>query len=765
MEHEEDEIDIREVFGVLRKYLYLILLVTVLVVAISGVYAYFKPNIYQAAATVEVSPQKKAFAAEDMLAMATGGGSSNVDTELEIIKSRFVAALATAHVDMAHHYYTVKHYKKHELYTASPFRVEMTRGYGVEYRLYPIDASRYRLEANGARDKNGSSWDYDAVHHYGETVKTSHLHLKVTKLAKMEASQYRFSVTDPIKVPGATLKHLAVAQVSKKADIIKVSYQDNVPERAQKYVNALAAAYIRQSIKRKTDEASHKLNFIDKELDKISLSLNTSAMNLEKFKEHSNTIDLGAKAQSIITQMGEYEGKLAEISISLDLLNTLYKQVRSGKHLETLSLTGLTPDADKSSLALQIKELQDAMVKKKILKEDYTDAFPEVKKLTRKITQLKRIISSTIKNMRSSFKKKKTLIKSTIAQQQKLLNTLPKGERQFGQLQRTFNVNEKIYSYLLEQRSATAIVKASTVSKNRILDSALLPEKPIKPKRKLILVVGAILGMLLGVALAFLLNFLDDRVKNEEDITRETQVPVLATIPLFDDKKSFLPVLESPKSSVAESFRGLRVNLQYMSRDSASRVILFTSTISGEGKTSVAVNLGAILSLSGQKVIVLNMDLRKPTLHERLKISNARGMSTLLSGHAKLEEVIQHTKHEHFDAISSGPIPPNPSELIENGMMPEIVERLKQTYDVVILDTPPIGLVTDSRSLMELADTSIYVVRSNFSKKEYLNTVNKLAKEGIRGLGILLNGVKRGGKGGYGSYGGYGGYGYYEEGK
>ncbi len=334
----------------------------------------------------------------------------------------------------------------------------------------------------------------------------------------------------------------------------------------------------------------------------------------------------------------------------------------------------------------------------------------------------------------------------------------------FGQLQRKFSVNEKIYSYLLEKRSETAILKAATVSKNRIIDTALLPGAPIKPKRKLIVLVGMILGLIVGIALAFLRAFLDDRIKGEEDISHATNVPLLGMIPHIKEKDAAekLKVVISPKSAVAESFRHLRTNLQFMEREKKSHIISVTSTIGGEGKTTVSMNLAAIMSMAEKKTILINMDMRKPTLHERFGLENVRGMSTLLSKHTSLAKVIQHTEYTHLDVITSGPVPPNPSELIQGDLMEKVLEKLSEVYDVIIMDTPPVGLVTDARTLMHLSDTSIFVLRAEYSKKGFIKGIDELYKhDGIRGLGILLNDMKMD-RSGYGYSYGYG-YGYYEE--
>ncbi|NPA59317.1 MAG: polysaccharide biosynthesis tyrosine autokinase [Epsilonproteobacteria bacterium] len=749
---QNDEIDIKEIFWIISRYKWMIIFFTIIFGLGSGYYAYFKPNIYKATATVEVGLSQR-ISSGDILSMATDPGRLNPDTEKAIITSRFLAKKASKEVDRTHHYYTKIKLKQVELYKNSPFRVGMNSGFGIKFYFYPIDEKHYRLVA---KDKD---WSFDKKLEYDKEIKNKHFHINITKVSKPEASKYTFIIDNPnIINPG----NVDVQQTSKYSRILAISYEDNVPLRAKEYVNALAKAYIQQNIEKKTKEASKKLEFIDNQLKYITQNLRASAIKIEDFKKKAKTINLSSKAESIIKTISQKDAKLSEVSMKEEILNNLYNSVKKGKNLESLAIVGL--GEGEASLSDMVTKLQDAILKKKLLREDYTEMYPEVRKLTKTIYQLKKIIISTIKNMQKSIQEQKALLQREIDKQQLLLDKLPADERMFGQLKRKFAVNEKIYSYLLEKRSETAIIKASTVSKNRIIDEALSPKKPIKPKRKLIVFIGLIMGFIFGILVAFIRNYLDDTIKNEDDISHLTNVPVVGLIPHMKENADKLSILSSPKSSVAESFRNLRTNLQFMVSYRGAQVIAITSTISGEGKTTLAVNLSAVMSIADKKTIILNLDMRKPTLHEKFDIPNKKGMSSLLSGNATLTEVIQKTKYKNIDVITSGPIPPNPSELIQSPLMEKLIYKLKEHYDVVILDTPPIGLVTDARTLMHLADTSLYVIRVEYSKKEFLKTVNFLASlEEIRSLGIILNDIPLGKKGyGYGYSYGYG-YGYYED--
>jgi capsular exopolysaccharide synthesis family protein len=759
-EHDEDEIDIKEVFHTLYRYKYMILLFTFLFTLGSVYYAYFKPNIYQATSIVEMGV-KESTAATDIVNMAMESANVDVETEMRIIKSRFLVEEALENVDLVQYFYIEKAYKKIEIYYKDvPFEVGLLKGYNVLFVLHPVNKETYRLEVH---EDDQITWSYNKIHHYGEEVRTAHFQINIAHKKDVNITQkYAFYFRSKYKLANRVLQNLTVTQ-EMKSNILSLSYEDTVPQRAQDFVNALTQAYIHQSVERKTREAKQKLAFIDGQMKQITENLRNSAVKLEEFKKSSNTVSLSAKAQNILSQMNTYETELNQISMQEEMLDILYTVVKKGKNIETISLAGL--DMENSSLGKLITELQESILERKLLREDYTNMHPTVRKLSNKIRQIKQLLTSLITNLRTNIKDKKALIEASIAKKQTLLNTLPADERMYGQLERKFVVNEKIYSYLLEKRSETAMIEAATVSKNRIIDMALLPEKPIKPKRKLIVLVGFILGLILGIMFAFLRAFLDDTIKNEEDIQKKSNVPLLGMIPNVKSLDGKIKVFESPKSAISEAFRNLRTNLQFMANDKCNNIIAVTSTVGGEGKTTISVNLGAILSMSGKKTIILNLDMRKPTLHEKFNLDIGQGISSLLAERCTLADVVQKTAYGNLDVITSGPIPPNPSELIQSELMQKVLEKLKEVYDVIILDTPPVGLVTDARVLMDYADTSIYVFRANYSKKEYLNNLKRLSQhKALHGFGIVLNDVKSSNKG-YGGYGyGYG-YGYYEEGK
>ena len=405
---DDSGIDIKEVFRTLYRNKFIIIVFTILFGLASSYYAYFKPNIYQATATVEVGLNQRGYA-KDVINMATEAGSLISDTEKEIIKSRFLAEKVLKEVDFAHKYYTVRKFKEVELYKASPFEVAMNRGYGISFDFYPVDDKSYRLVVSKANDAHGSAWSYDKIHLYDKDIVTVHFHLNITKTKEAKETKYRFLVIDPERMKNFSLAGVSIGQSSKFSTILRISYSDTIALRAKEVSNALARAYIRQSINKKTKEATRKLAFIDKQLKKITENLKGSAIKLEEFKRTSNTIDLSSKAENIIAHISDYETKLTEVSMQEEMLNSLYNQVKSGKNLENLTVLGA--ELGGSVISPMIQKLQESIMKKKILRESYTELHPEVRKLKKTIVQLKKMIVTTIKNLQQSSKERKKKVK------------------------------------------------------------------------------------------------------------------------------------------------------------------------------------------------------------------------------------------------------------------------------------------------------------------------------------------------------------------
>ncbi len=777
IESNNDEIDLKQIFKTILKYKLFIISLTIIFTIGSAVFAYVKPNVYSSSGTIELQEEQRSFDPSNALKEAFGGAGVNVENQIEVFQSKFLANRALAFLNLDVRYFTTKNYRETEFYENSPFIVTKKflddMIFGKRFNLLPVDKNHFRLiiKPKSKFSKSGilhtlkvkpfekqDLLSYDKIHKYDQDINTEWFNIKIQKLSKITNENYSFSFVNKKSAADVFFSNILVSQVSEYASILSITIQDSVSTRAKDLVNALFKAYSEQEVERKSEVANLSLNFIDKQLDEINKRLKTSEGKLENYKETNEVISLSEKATMTSGKLAEYETQLQELSIEENILKNLQQYIQTNHNLSGLTV-GSGSFADPSIAAL-VKKLTDLSTQRDTLLIDYTELHPDIEKMSKTISSYKRSIKTALKNNLRQIGQRKGSLKSLIRKYSKSLETLPKQEKELTRLTRHFSVNEKVYSFLLEKRAETAILKSSTISNSRILDSAINYPRAIKPKRMLLVLVGMILGMILGIAYAFLREFLNDTVKNTDEIERYSSIPIYGVVPLNKNKKT--------KNIFLESFRSIRTNLQFLPQTESSRVITVTSSVSGEGKTTIAAKMAEVIGQTNKKVIVLDIDMRKASVHKEFDVDNILGLSNYLTGQKSLNEVIANTENEYVDLITTGPLPPNPSELILTDQMKELIDKLKEEYDYIIIDTPPVGLVTDALILMNYADISFVLVRANYTRKEFIKNLDRLAREHSHNhIGMILNGVEIGEKYGYGygvSYGyGYGNDKYYKD--
>ncbi len=771
---DEDEIDLKEVFGTLNRYKYSIIILTIVFTIGATIFAYFKPNVYSASTTIELEEDRGWGGSGDAMSLALSGGGANLDNEQYIIKSRFLSEKVLSGLEIGTRYFTTHNLRTIELYHASPFMVvskELDSSLvGATFQMKILDQDRFVLSMTpqvGLKEKAllmlglieapaGKPTSYAHEHKFGEEIVTEWFSLKVDKLFDLENKEYSFSITPNEYMTGFIQGGLSTSLVSKSGSILEISFQDNVALRAQQILNALTERYLEQELEEKTLEADQTLKFIDAQIEEINKDVEKSQGQLEQFRSKNIIVDAGSQAMMTAQNMAEYESKLQALEIESNVLKNVQEYVNTGKDLSGISL-GSAAYTD-PALAQMIQKLQESIMARNSLLVEFTEIHPDVVKLTEAINSIKSSIKFTLKNDINIIEQRKQTLRQYIRKYQRSLEALPESERQLANLTRNTLVNEKVYNFLLEKRAETAILRSSTVSKTRVLDVAMLPYLPIKPKRLLIVLVGMILGFIVGIALAFLRAFLDDTLKTAEDIDKITNIPLYGAVPQRKDKTT--------RSQFEEAMRVLRTNLQFVGGAKKSKIVALTSSISGEGKTTVAVALSKIVAATGKKVVVLDLDMRRSRMHEEFSITNKVGVSSVLSGINTLDEALQKGVMENLDVITAGAKPPNPSELLLTSGFDALIATLSETYDYIILDTPPIGLVTDAMILLKLADVGLIVTRANYSKKSFLKNIERFATEHeLHHLGFIINGLESSKRHGYGYGYGYGygsGKGYYD---
>jgi capsular exopolysaccharide synthesis family protein len=413
-----------------------------------------------------------------------------------------------------------------------------------------------------------------------------------------------------------------------------------------------------------------------------------------------------------------------------------------------------------------ISKFQELQAKRKSLSYGVKSATPAVKIIDQQIADTRASLIENIKSIRQNVLSANQTLASQLGDYEGKIKQVPEIERDLLAIQRKFEVNQNIYIYLLQKKAETSIAKAAAISDNKVLDESSLAEEPVEPNKKAILLLAFFASIFLPLILLFLRKYFKTTVSNREEISRLTEIPVLGVVGHVN-KTDNLIVQHRPKSRIAEAFRSIRTNLQFFGSRSGNKIILITSSVGGEGKSFVTINLASVFAMQNYKVVIVGVDLRKPKLYQDFNLGNENGVSSYLIGRTDLQSVIRPTGIPNLDLISSGPIPPNPSELISKKEMGQMFEELSRYYDYILVDTPPLGIVSDAFQLMNFSHINVYVVRENYSRKDYITTLNSMFEEGkFKNLCILLNDSSFRNSYGYsyGSPNGYGnGNGYYDD--
>ena len=757
LSRKDENGDFKKVLSVLGKQKALSFLIVLLFFIGGLLYAYFTKPTFETYSTIEVSKNNLDLSLD---AVVRGGGISDdttlIDTEVEIIKSRQLIEKALGKVGYNLRYFTTVGYKEGELYKNSPIAVTELKVkdplfYNTKFIIEPIDDKSFKIYPDsggflssikssiasllGKRDR---SVKYSGVHEFSERIDNNYFSLVLKKVGTLENNKYAFVSPEKDKAINKISDNLNVFSLSKNGSIIKMIYQDNSAGRAKDFLDSLVDEYLDQSVEKKTSQASSALTFVDQQLQEVSKKLQSSAVKLENFKEENNLVDIKTESQTTLRSLSNFKNQLSNIKIQEGAFNALYDEFKSGNYGAVSSLALEYP-----VLGTLLNDLQKAKSERIKLLSVYTDLHPEVVQIDEKINDTKMALESAIESISDGIREKKRSLEDTLYNSETKLLKYPEKERELADLQRKYKINEKTYEFLLQKQAEMSINKASTVSNNRVLDRAVKEDIPVKPNIPMIATASLLLGLIVAMLLAFLRDFLDHKIKTREDLASSTKIPFYGIVPhVRNSDKMF--TIDDQQSVASEALRLIRTNLDFIATENKSKVIVVTSTVPNEGKTTIATNLAAVFGMGDKKCIVLSLDMRRPMLHKVFSLTNKIGMSTVLSKKSELKEVIwEHKKIKNLDIITSGPIPPNPSELMQAGKIEEIINELRTEYDYIIVDSPPMGLVTDALLIMKQADISLVVFRSELSEKEYVKSLEDIVTSyNINNVGLVLNGVK-----------------------
>lgn len=549
--------------------------------------------------------------------------------------------------------------------------------------------------------------------------------------------------------------------------LVELSLTGTNKNRIVDFLNKTVEVLAEYELEQKTNYAYSTKRFIDAQFKNTSDSLKLIETNIEQFKEKNDIYNLSAEGGVIFSETTGLDKMQQQLNDRIEYLENLENYIKSNTDYTTIPAPAIINIED-GTIASMVGELTNLSIKKEKLTNEVTTNHPSLKLVTDEIETTRNVLLENLSSLKKAIQVNLKNSEKRLNSYNYQLNKLPNKEQQLLNFQRKYSLTESNFVFLMQKRYEADIAIAATVSDINVLDLAKdTGQGSILPRVSFNYMIALLLGIILPLFVIIAKEILDNKIYVTEDIERISPIPILGVVGK-NTAKNNLTVYLKPKSSVSESFRGLRSNIQFLfSRNvkDKSKTIMVTSSVSGEGKTFISINIASIFALGGKKTILVGLDLRKPKIFGDFEISNSKGVVNYLIGEEKESSIIQSTKIKNLDVITAGPVPPNPSELLIGDGTNELMKSLKEKYDYIILDTPPVGLVSDSLELLKYADATIYVLRQGYSEKGMLKMINdKYKKQEISNLSIVLNDFKVKSKYGYGYGYGYGKYanGYHE---
>lgn len=786
-EADDEKIDIQEV---LFKYIiHWPWFVGAVLVCLIGAWIYLRmaTPVYNISATVLIKDDKKGGNTGGMAGLEELGlsglisSSQNIDNELEVLRSKTLVKEVVNQLNLYVSYTDQDEFPSKNMYKTSPVIVSLTPQEAeklsdpmiVEMSLYP----------QGSLDVGVTIGDKEYQKHFEKLPAVFPMDegtlaffqspdsLMANKDTTEESSAQNVrritaKINSPMKVARVYCENLTIEPTSKTTSVAVISLKNSSLQRGQDFINQLLEMYNRNTNNDKNEIAQKTAEFIDERIDIISKELGNTEANLENFKRNAGITDLTSEAQIALTGNAEYEKKRVENRTQISLLEDLRKYIRGNEYEVLPSNVGLQDAA----LVATIERYNEMLVERKRLLRTSTENNPAIVNLDTSIRAMKSNVQATLDGTLQGMLITKADLDREANRFSRRISDAPGQERQFVSIARQQEIKAGLYLMLLQKREENAIALAATANNAKIIDEAIADDIPVSPKRKIIYLIALVLGVGIPVGIIYLIGLTKFKLEGRADVEKLTTVPIVGDIPLTDEKNEkdgSIAVFENQNNLMSETFRNIRTNLQFMLQND-KKVILVTSTVSGEGKSFISANLAISLSLLGKKVVIVGLDIRKPGLNKVFRLSTKeKGITLYLANpDTDLMSLVQPSDvNKNLSILPGGTVPPNPTELLARDGLDKAIEILKKNFDYVILDTAPVGMVTDTLLIGRVADLSVYVCRADYTHKVEYTLINELAEEKkLPNICTVINGVdlkrrKYGYYYGYGKYGKYYGYG------
>ena len=779
-EQSEEQVNIQELL--FRYLIHWPWFVVSIIICIACAWGYLRLTtpIYNISATVLIKDEKKgggASMSSDLEKMGLEGfisSSSNVDNEIEVLRSKSLAREVVNNLGLFVTYMDEDEFPSKELYHTSPVLVSLTHQEAdklpgrmeINMILQPTGVLGVQITV-GEKEYRKQFDKLPAVFPTDEGTVAFFANNDTLSAVCPENITKERHITAFINRPFSVLKEyvnsLSIAPTSKTTSVVVISLENTNTRRGRDYINKLLEMYNINANNDKNEVAQKTAEFIDERIGIISKELGSTEQDLENFKRSAGITDLNSEAQIALTGNAEYEKKRVENQTQINLVMDLQRYMKGNEYEVLPSNIGLQDAASAGA----IDRYNQMLVERKRLLRTSTENNPTIINLDTSIRAMRTNVQATLDATLKGLQITKEDLAREASRYSRRINDAPTQERQFVSIARQQEIKSGLYLMLLQKREENAITLAATANNAKIIDEALADDNPISPKKTIVYLAALVLGVGLPVGVIYLIGLTKFKIEGRADVEKLTSLPVVGDIPLADEKTGSIAVFENQNNLMSETFRNVRTNLQFM-LENGKNVILVTSTISGEGKSFISANLAISLSLLGKKVVIVGLDIRKPGLNKVFNIpKKEHGITQYLTNTtANLMDFVQPSDiNKNLFILPGGTVPPNPTELLARGGLEKAIETLKANFDYVILDTAPVGMVTDTLLIGRVADLSVYVCRADYTHKAEFTLINELAENNklpnlcIAVNGLDLNSRKYGYYYGYGKYGKYYGYG------
>ena len=758
----ESNIDWLKLLGDIIANWYWILLSVIIAMALCWLYLKKKPNVYQVQSSVLIKDQSNdVFKDQSMMSSRSSFSSvismaNNFSTELDIISSRTLIKKVVEDLDLYVTQVRTDKYRPEDLYDESPIKIWTTPGIAEEMRGAGFLVNLHEdgsLDLEGAVGSNKSKYGIqdDIKKHIAKlpaTINTKYGIISITRVDSVpitEDMEISVGISAPTIAAANYKANLSVDQTNKESFLASLAINDTKPIRAIRFINRLVEAYNEDANEDKNQTAEKTAAFINSRIMLISSELGSTENAMAGFKRSAGLVDIQSDAHEALQGRTRYEQQLADNEVRLRMIQFLKDDVKANiKQNELIANIGISND---NGLTSAIAEYNKTVIERNRMARNAAESNEVIVKTDAQLQEMRNSIYKTIESLESNTKIQRNKIQQEQNRFAGAISSTPEAEKQYLNISRQRDFQSQLYLLLLQKREDNAIKLAATANNGRIIED---PEAiaTVAPRRGMIKLIALLLGLAIPIGIIYLRMLLAIRITGRDDVMKLTQLPLVGDIPLdkTNNGERNIVVHENTNELMDEAFRSLRTNIQFMLRSTEKKVIMFTSAYSGEGKSTITCNLAASYAFLGKKVVVVGLDIRRPGLNKVFHFSTRLpGISQFLADPdgINLMSLLVETKiSKNLSVLPGGIIPPNPTELVSQPSLEKAIEILKENFDLVILDTAPIGMVSDSQVISRVADMTVVIVRANYTYKSSVAMINNMAQQKVLpNVGITLNAV------------------------